>query len=113
VQLAQQPEPADVEHVAELIDNPKKCVMDMKVRSADDQCMTPQALTLRVARPDDDPALRRLAQLDSSRPPTGPVLLAVVGSEPVAALSVETGAVVADPFRPTAGVVAVLRQAAA
>ena len=70
-------------------------------------------LTLRVARPDDDPALRRLAQLDSSRPPSGPVLLAVVGSEPVAALSVETGAVVADPFRPTADVVAVLRQAAA
>jgi hypothetical protein len=73
----------------------------------------PLPLTLRTARPDDDLALRRLAQLDSSRPPTGPVLLAVVGSEPVAALSVETGAVVADPFRPTADVVAVLRQAAA
>jgi hypothetical protein len=75
--------------------------------------MTPQALTLRTARPDDASALQRLAQLDSSRPPTGPVLLAVVGAEPVAALSVETGAVVADPFRPTADVVAVLRQAAA
>jgi hypothetical protein len=98
--------------------------MDMNVRGPDDQCMTPpvsagrlatasRALTLRTARPDDDLALRRLAQLDSSRPPTGPVLLAVVGSEPVAALSVETGAVVADPFRPTADVVAVLRQAAA
>jgi len=41
------------------------------------------------------------------------VLLAVVGSEPVAALGVETGTVVADPFRLTADVVAVLRQAAA
>jgi hypothetical protein len=41
------------------------------------------------------------------------VLLAVVGSEPVAALGVETGTVVADPFRRTADVVAVLRQAAA
>lgn len=70
-------------------------------------------LTLRVARPDDAPAVRRLAQLDSSRPPSGPVLLAVVGSEPVAALAVDTGSVVADPFRPTADVVAVLRQAAA
>ena len=88
--------------------------MDMNVRSAHDQRMTPQApLTLRAARPDDAPAVKRLAQLDSSRPPSGPVLLAVVGSEPVAALSVETGAVVADPFRPTANVVAVLRQAAA
>ena len=75
--------------------------------------MTNQPLTLRVARPDDAPAVRRLAQLDSSRPPSGPVLLAVVGSEPVAALGVETGRVVADPFRPTAGVVAMLRQAAA
>ena len=70
-------------------------------------------LTLRVASPDDAPAVRRLAQLDSSRPPSGRVLLAVVGSEPVAALGVETGAVVADPFRPTADVVAVLRRAAA
>jgi hypothetical protein len=75
--------------------------------------MTDQPLTLRVARPDDAPAVRRLAQLDSSRPPTGPVLLAVVGSEPVAALGVETGSVVADPFRPTVEVVAMLRQAAA
>ena len=57
--------------------------------------------------------MRRLAQLDSSRPPTGTVLLAVVGSEPVAALGVDTGAVVADPFRRTAGAVAMLRQAAA
>ena len=41
------------------------------------------------------------------------MLLAVVGSEPVAALAVETGAVVADPFRPTADVVELLRRAAA
>jgi hypothetical protein len=41
------------------------------------------------------------------------VLLAVVGSEPVAALGVESGSVVADPFQPTANVVATLRQAAA
>ena len=75
--------------------------------------MTPQPLTLRVARPDDLPAVTRLAQLDSSRPPTGPVLLADVGSEPVAALGVESGTVVADPFCRTADVVAMLRQAAA
>ena len=75
--------------------------------------MTDQPLTLRVARPDDLPAVRRLAQLDSSRPPSGPVLLAEVGSEPVAALSVASGSVVADPFRRTADVVAMLRQAAA
>ena len=74
---------------------------------------THQPLTLRIASADDAPAVRRLAQLDSSRSPSGRVLLAVVGSEPVAALGVETGTVVADPFRHTADLVAVLRQAAA
>ena len=87
--------------------------MDMKRPRPQHGRMTNQPLTLRVARPDDAPAVRRLAQLDSSRPPSGPVLLAVVGSEPVAALGVATGSVVADPFRPTADVVAILRQAAA
>ena len=75
--------------------------------------MPPQPLTLRLADHTDAPVVRRLAQLDSSRPPSGRVLLAVVGSEPVAALAVETGAVVADPFRPTADVVDLLRRAAA
>jgi hypothetical protein len=85
----------------------------MNGHEADHCLMTEQPLTLRIAGPDDDAALRRLAELDSSRPPNGRVLLAVVGSEPVAALGVETGTVVADPFRPTADVVAVLRKAAA
>ena len=89
--------------------------MDMKGPGADHPGMTPHGspLTLRLAGSDDDSAVRRLAQLDSARPPSGPVLLAVVGAETVAALGVRTGAVVADPFRPTADVVAVLRQAAA
>jgi hypothetical protein len=88
--------------------------MDMNDPGAHHALMTnTEPLTLRVARPDDVPAVRRLAQLDSSRPPTGRVLLAVVGSEPVAAIGVASGSVVADPFRPTADVVAVLRQAAA
>jgi hypothetical protein len=87
--------------------------MDMNGFGPHHERMTNQPLTLRVAQPDDAPAVRRLAQLDSSRPPSGPVLLAVVGAEPVAALGVASGSVVADPFRPTADVVAVLRRAAA
>ena len=75
--------------------------------------MTSSPLTLRLAGPDDGPAVRRLAQLDSSRPPSGRGLLAVMGDDPVAALGLETGAVVADPFVPTADVVDVLRRAAA
>jgi hypothetical protein len=88
--------------------------MDINSCGADHLAMTYiEPLTLRIARPDDAPAVRRLAQLDSSRPPSGPVLLAVVGSEPVAAMGVDSGSLVADPFRPTADVVAVLRRAAA
>ena len=45
MQLAQQPQAADVEHEAELIDDRKKCVMDMKVRSPHHQCMTPHSPT--------------------------------------------------------------------
>jgi hypothetical protein len=59
-------------------------------------------LTIRLAGPGDAGTLRRLAQLDSARPLTGYVLLAERDGEPVAALALETGAVTADPFRPTA-----------
>ena len=46
-------------------------------------------------------ALRRLAVIDSASPPTGDVLLAEMGSELWAAVSVDTGAAIADPFRPS------------
>ena len=42
---------------------------------------------------------RRLAQLDSSRPPRGVVLLAEVGDELWAAISLDDGHLIADPFR--------------
>jgi|tagenome__1003787_1003787.scaffolds.fasta_scaffold20860481_2 hypothetical protein len=57
---------------------------------------------LRYAGPDDAEALRRLADLDSSRPPRGVVLLAEVGDELWAAVSLDDGHAVGDPFRPTA-----------
>ena len=41
----------------------------------------------------------RLAQLDSSRPPRGVVLLAEVGDELWAAISLDDGHLIADPFR--------------
>ena len=47
-------------------------------------------------------ALDRLAVLDSASPPTGDVLLAEVGDELWAAVAVDTGAAIADPFRPSA-----------
>jgi len=70
--------------------------------------MTEQSLTIRVAMPDDAPVLRRLAELDSVRPLTGRVLLAELGGVPLAAVSLETGAVTADPFQHSADAVRLL-----
>src|SRR3954453_6239560 len=61
-------------------------------------------VVIRAARGSDGPALRRLAALDSREVPTGDVLLAETDDELVAALSVDTGERVADPFRRTAPV---------
>jgi hypothetical protein len=66
-------------------------------------------LTLRFAFPDDQPALWRLAALDSADVPTEPVLIAEVDGVPWAALSLADGSVVADPFRRTLHLVALLR----
>lgn len=69
-------------------------------------------MTIRPAAAADGPAVERLAQLDSRPTPAGRLLLAEVDGELVAARSLETGAVVADPFRPTAAIVRLLDLAA-
>jgi hypothetical protein len=66
-------------------------------------------LAIRQATADDAGELARLAALDSRPVPAGDVLLAVVDGAPVAAVEVGTGAVVADPFTPTADLVDLLR----
>jgi hypothetical protein len=66
-------------------------------------------LTIRRATAADDFAVRRLASLDSAFPPTGDVLLAEMGDELWAAVSLDTGHAVADPFRPSGDVVDLLR----
>ena len=66
------------------------------------------ALTLRYAVTADADRLDRLAQLDSGRAPRGVVLVAEVGGELWAAISVDDHHVVADPFRPTGELVALL-----
>lgn len=72
-----------------------------------------QDLTIRMEREEDERAVIRLAQLDSGWPPAGPRLLAIVGDRPRAAISLQTGTVIADPFAPTAGIVELLRARAA
>jgi hypothetical protein len=66
-------------------------------------------MTIRRHDGDPDPALRRLADLDGSSVPASPVLVAAVGGEPLAAISLADGAAIADPFRPTGGAVELLR----
>ena len=72
--------------------------------------MTP--VLVRPARAADASDLRVLAALDSAAPLTGDVVLAVSEGEVAAAMSLDTGAVVANPFVPTAHLVALLRTAA-
>jgi hypothetical protein len=72
-------------------------------RKADMAAARP-AITIRYARDRDEPAVVRLAALDSSPLPRGSVLLAEVGGELWAACSLETGSIIADPFRSTGAV---------
>jgi hypothetical protein len=69
-------------------------------------------LVLRPATSADTAELERLAALDSARPLQGEVLLAYAGGEVRAALSVDNGRVVADPFWPSAELVELLHAAA-
>ena len=69
-----------------------------------------EPITIRLATPDDHLALWRLAALDSTDSvPAGRVLLAEVGDELHAALSLQDGTAIADPFRPTLHVLELLR----
>jgi hypothetical protein len=69
----------------------------------------PTSLLMRRARAEDSARISVLARLDDKRMPAGPFLLADVAGEIVAAISLSSGIVVADPFQPTADAVAMLR----
>lgn len=71
---------------------------------------TDQSLTIRMASSSDRVALTRLAQLDSVAPlGETPALVAEVGGELVAALPLASAGPIANPFRHTAGIVALLK----
>jgi hypothetical protein len=69
--------------------------------------------TIRLSYPADEASLRRLAALDSQPPPTGRLLLAEVGGDLWAAVSI-TGErhVIADTFHRTAALVTLLQHQA-
>ena len=66
------------------------------------------AVAIRRARDTDVPLLHDLAALDSHKPLQGPVLVAVVEGRIWAAIGIDDGHVVADPFLPTAPAVELL-----
>jgi hypothetical protein len=70
--------------------------------------LTPSSVVMRAARGSDGDALARLAALDSQRAPRGEILVAEVDGAIQAAIQVDDGAVFANPFTPTAGLVALL-----
>jgi hypothetical protein len=65
-------------------------------------------VTVRPSRPADESGLARLAALDSARPLRGPALVAESDSRILAALPLGSGRPIADPFEPTAEIVALL-----
>lgn len=66
-------------------------------------------ISIRLAGPEDADAVRRLALLDSTRAHGGGALVAEVDGRIQAALPLDGGRPVADPFRPSAELVTLLR----
>ena len=65
-------------------------------------------VTIRIARAEDLPALRRLAELDEVALPETPILMAEVERFPRAALALGSRASVADPFHRTDSLIELL-----
>ena len=74
---------------------------------------TAPSVLIRAARGSDGAELERIAQLDSARVPAGSLLVAEADGRVVAAIASSTGEAIADPFLPTADVVALLQMRAA
>ena len=70
-------------------------------------------IIIRSSNEHDAPALARLAALDSSMPLSGTALVAEVDGELRAALPIDGGRAIADPFAHTAHLLELLRSHAA
>ena len=64
---------------------------------------------IRLATDADAEILSRLAALDSKPPLEGPIIIGELHGEPVAAVSLADDRAIADPFRPTAHLLASMR----
>jgi hypothetical protein len=70
------------------------------------------SVAVRLARPEDEAAIQKLAALDGKKAPAGRVLVAEADSEVIAALAIDGAHAVADPFRWTSDVVALMEMRA-
>ena len=70
-------------------------------------------VTLRLDRAGDAPGLNELSQLEGRGPVEGPFVVAEVDGSVVAALPLDGGAPLANPFRPTAHLLRLLEVRAA
>lgn len=77
--------------------------------SFENNSISQEAVVIRSATASDAPALERLADLDSARVPSGAVLIAELRGQPVAAVPLDGGIAIADPFVPSAHLVELLR----
>jgi len=68
-----------------------------------------RSITIRYSSPDDRAATHRLAALDARVAPAGTILLAFADDQLRAALPLDGGEPLADPFHPTAELVTLLR----
>ena len=71
-------------------------------------CRRYDAVTIRRATPDDRRALERLGQLEGRAVPDGPPLVAEADEQILAARWIDADVALADPFLPTAELVALL-----
>ena len=69
----------------------------------------PTHYVIRHATPSDAEALSGLAELDSARPLTGLILVGELNGKVSAALGLDDGRVIADPFARTSHLVRLLR----
>ena len=71
--------------------------------------LEPETITIRPLRDDDVSAVELLAELDDNPVPPGPLLLAEVEGTIEAALGLESGEAIANPFASSAEAVSLLR----
>ncbi len=83
------------------------------LRSAQRTAVAPEPIEVRLLGEADRAPIERLAARDSASAPPGKLLGAEVAGALVAALSLDDGSLIADPFRPTRPAIELLRLRAA